>query len=503
MEVFWLTSELDKKRPMLRLVPRSCVRGGMIETYRLKFTLEENPNYKLYFLDINSLYSKVSLDNTFPVGPYKIIIDKKDLNANIKWVDGEFKYKNESMKLDACQITWLAPRNLSKPFLPFRVNNEFNFLGLCRKCVLNKITKTCPHKSVEARTFTSCYMVSEINFAKKLGYKILSWHEIHHYSNEAPFLKEYVKILAAQKLKNSNILNDIPQSDQKTVCDKLNVAMDFNPAYELKPETVCDNTFQKQFYKDMQNSFFGRFALKEPSNSHIFCKTLREIENYAGKPDTELIDLIPISDEICQIEISQLKKSKANLNGNLYITAQINCLARQFLYNEMIKIDNQNGIILACDTDSIIYALKKNVVNPLKVNQEVGAFKHVLPQCKLLSYYSLSPRNYAILYENEKKEICHLLKVKGLALGSDNCSELITHKLYANFVDQNFKENIKTMYLPQMRKKIDKNSKSYSEVLTGFTFSSETHVKRFILKDSKSYETYPYGFQFNLKKNNI
>ena len=499
MEAFWQSSQLDRNRPMLRLVPRSCVRGGMIETYRLKFTLEENPGYKLYFFDINSLYSKVSLDNSFAVGPYKVILDKKDLNTNICWIDGEFKYRNESMKSDACHVTWLAPPNLSKPFLPFRVNNEFNFLGLCRKCVSNKLTKTCKHTSPDVRSFTSCYMVSEINYAKKLGYEILAWHEVHHYSNEAPFIKEFVKVLAAEKLRNSNILKDIPEIEQSSLCQELNKNMAFDPIYELKPETICDNTHQKQFYKDMQNSFFGRFALKEPTNSHIFCKSLREIENYACKPDTELIDLISIDDNICQIEISQPKKSKPNLNGSLYITAQINCLARQFLYDEMIKVEKQNGIILSCDTDSIIFALKEVDPNPLKISHEVGAFKHVLPNCKLLSFYSLSPRNYAILYENEKNEICHLLKVKGLSLGSENCNQLITHQVYAHFVDQNFKNNIETMYLPQMRKKFDKVSKSYSEILTGFTFSSESHVKRFLLKDSINYETFPYGFQFNYK----
>jgi hypothetical protein len=502
IEALWLSSEVEKNRPMSRLVPRATVRGGMIETFKLKFDLKDNPDYKLYFVDINSLYSKVCLENSFGLGPYKIIIDKKDLNANIRWTGTEFKYRNESMKSDVCHVTWLAPSNLTKPFLPFRINDEFNFLALCRTCVLNKITKTCPHKSDDMRSFTSCYTVSEINYAKLLGYEILSWHEVHHYSQESPFLSEFVKILGAEKLRNSNILANVPESEQNNFCDNLNSAMKFDSAYKLTPETICDNLFQKQFYKDMQNSFFGRFALKNHYNSFFFCKTLREIENYANKDNTELVNILPISENICQIEIAQSQKSKVNLNGSLYITSQINSLARQYLYDQIIKVEQANGIVLSCDTDSIIFALKKDVQNPLDISPEIGSFKDVLPGCEIISFYSLNPRNYSILYKNENNKLCHQLKVKGLSLKSENCLQSISHENYALFVDQNFTSNIETIYIPQMKKKFNKNSKTFTEILSGFTFSSETHVKRYLPQsDNLQYQTYPYGFKYVFSNN--
>ena len=497
MEVFWLGSKLDKERPMQRLQPRASVRGGMIETFCLKFTLDENPDYKLYFLDINSLYSKVCLDNSFGVGRYEVIVDKKDLIENISWnpVDKEYKYKNQSMKSDCCHVTWVAPSNLLFPFLPYRINNEFNYLALCKKCVLKKITKFCPHTSIKVRSFTSVYMVAEINYAKSLGYEITEFHELHHYSQETPFLAEYVKILAAEKLKNSNILDGVPDNEKKTFCDNLNQAMNFETTYELSPETVCDNLFQRNFFKDMQNSFFGRFALRTNFNTFLFCKSLREIENYASKQNTELVDFTAINDNICQIEIAQPEKSKTNLNGSLYITSQINCLSRIYLYEQMLKIVKVGGKVLACDTDSICFALRKDCNNPLEVSHKIGSFKHVINNCELLSFYSLNPRNYSILYRNEKNEFCQLLKVKGLSLKSNNSNSLISHKLYSNFVEQNFKNNIENLYIPQMRKKFNKATKSYDDILCGFTFSSETHVKRYLLKNDPKYKTYPYGFK--------
>ncbi len=497
MELFWLTSELEKDRPMLRLFPRATVRGGMIETFRLKFSVEENPEYKLFYLDINSLYSKITLDNSFGVGNYQIIIDKKDLNKNVVWneTNQEFTYKNESMSSDMAHVTWLAPPNLIRPFLPFRVNDEFNYLALCRKCVLKKIVRTCPHRSDKVRSFTSSYSVSELNFAKTLGYTITSWHEIHHYPKQSPFLADYVKILSSQKLKYSNILENILEEEKQPFCDELNKAMNLTYPFELKPETICDNTYQKQFYKSMMNNFFGKFAQKSNYNSFYFCKTLSEIENHINKPNCELIDLTEISENICQIELSNLQKSKPNLNGCLYVTSKINALARQYLYNQILLIEKVNGIILACDTDSVIFGLKKSIKNPLKISPEIGAFKNVLENCELLSFYSLNPRNYSILYKSPDNTINHLLKVKGLSLQSQNCNELITHEMYSKFVEQNFKDTIATFYVPQMRKQFKKSSRSYHEVLSGFTFSSECHVKRYLLKDSKDFETFPYGFK--------
>ena len=180
-----------------------------------------------------------------------------------------------------------------------------------------------------------------------------------------------------------------------------------------------------------------------------------------------------------------------------YITSQINCLARQYLYEQMLKVEEKKGIILSCDTDSIVFAMPKSVKNPLNISPEIGSFKNVLNGCEIMSFYSLSPRNYSIMYKNEKNEMCHMLKVKGLSLGSDNCLQSISHLDYVACVDKNFQETINTVYIPQMRKKFEKTTKTYTDKLSGFTFSSESHVKRYFSQEGNiNYETYPYGFKY-------
>jgi hypothetical protein len=62
----------------------------------------------------------------------------------------------------------------------------------------------------------------------------------------------------------------------------------------------------------------------------------------------------------------------------------------------MLQVENVGGIILACDVDSITFALKKETKCPLQISPKNGDFKHLLPDCNLLSYYSLCPRNYSI-----------------------------------------------------------------------------------------------------------
>jgi len=338
MESFWTSSGLPRKRPLGRLIPRATLRGGFIELYRLKFTVEENPNWKICFADVNSLYSKIAIANKFPIGEYKILLPKDNLEKHITYCDGEFFYKQESMKCDAAHVMILAPTNLRRPYLSYRVNDEHNFLSLCRLCAVNKIAKHCPHKAESSRAFTSCYMVADLAMAVSLGYKILNWFEVHHYEKSDFILRDFVQILGHQKLKYSNILSEVPESDQTTFCDNINQQMGFQDNNCLRPEIVNNNLSQKQLYKDMMNSFFGRFALHTNFTKHYFCRNMREIEILASKQNSELVDIFSVTDNVCQIEVASSSKVSPSQQGCLYITSLINALARKFIYQKSQEV---------------------------------------------------------------------------------------------------------------------------------------------------------------------
>jgi hypothetical protein len=192
LEAFWLSTNLSRSRPLVRLTPRSTLRGGYTELYRLKFTVEENPGWKIYFADVNSLYAHIAMNTSFPTGKYKILLD--GLKQNISFQNGKFLYKNESMGGDAAHVTVLAPSDLFRPYLSYRVNDELCFMSLCRKCMVEKQNRPCRHIKDEGRAFSSCYQITDLEKAVSLGYTVLEFHEIHHYETRNVILTDFVKV---------------------------------------------------------------------------------------------------------------------------------------------------------------------------------------------------------------------------------------------------------------------------------------------------------------------
>lgn len=497
IETFWVSSNLPKDRPLIRLTPRATLRGGFIEIYRLKFSVLENPGWSLYFADANSLYSHIVLTNSFPVGKYQVILDPHDLNSNIKFINNQFFYRNESMKGDSAHVKIVAPKNLFRPYLPFRLNDEFNHMALCRACLKNKSNKKCYHRLDEVRAFTSCYQITDLEKAVSLGYKILEWYEVHHYSKREPLFQKFVKILASQKLCNTKLFSSNNTNVQNDVCKNLNLKMNLQGNLALNPSKIIDNPAQKQLYKEMLNSFYGRFALHTNFSKHFFCRNLAEIEKYAAMPDNVIIDLIPLTDNVCEIELVSPSKIRPSTSGTLYLTSEINALARKFIYEKAEEIEKLTGIILSIDTDSLLFALPSEISDPLTYSHSFGDFKPVLDATdKIESFYSFGPRNYSLSYKDAKGVDHHLLKVKGLSTKSSNNCNLISSNLYKEFIDKSFHSEVCNIYLPQMHKVVDKQTKKFHEILTYFNFGNDIHVKRYIFNNDQKYLTYPYGYKF-------
>jgi hypothetical protein len=108
------------------------------------------------------------------------------------------------MQGDAAHVKVLPPPNLFRPYLPYRLNDEYNHMALCRACLTQKLAKRCIHRTNENRAFVSCYQVTDLEKAVSLGYKILEWYELHHYSKRKPIFEQFVKILGSQKLLNTS-----------------------------------------------------------------------------------------------------------------------------------------------------------------------------------------------------------------------------------------------------------------------------------------------------------
>lgn len=493
---FWLESRLPKSRNLVRLNPRASVRGGFLELYKLKALASESK--EITFVDCNSLYSYIALDCNLPLGGYHTL-HYQDLLDQISLRDGQFYYKNESMQCDIAHVEILAPSNLKRPFLSFRVNDEYSFMANCHKCARLKLTKPCRHNSQD-RSFQSTWTCRELAYAcSTLNYQIVHWYEVHHYRHFKPVLSDFVKIFASEKLKSSNVLSGLStQSERQLFCDDVNQRMQFqNDQLKLTPQNCCDNVASKNYFKNCLNSLFGRFSLHSEQLRHVFCKSLHDIQVIVSNPSNTVVDLFSVNDDIIELVYVNRPTVQANRRSNLYFTAIINAQARIFIYDLSKKLSELGCEILTIDTDAICFVHDKNVAFPFDVGVSFGQFKHVLgPGNKIDAFYSLGVRSYIIAYTDENGKQNFITKIKGMSLTSHNNCDIITPDVISNFIEKRFSNEVESVYVPQSRAYINKQTKSFSNLISAHEYSNELHVRRFILPKDKTFQTYSFGYDF-------
>ena len=89
----------------------------------------------------------------------------------------------------AILLTIVPPSNLLHPFLLYKTRLGKTVLTLCKLCS-EKCSKQCAH-SDEERALTGSYMISEIEYALTLNYKIIQIFECHVYFETKFIFKEF------------------------------------------------------------------------------------------------------------------------------------------------------------------------------------------------------------------------------------------------------------------------------------------------------------------------
>lgn len=492
---FWKRSKLDPKRPLSRLVPRCAIRSGFNELYQLQ--CEATESQKLHYIDCNSLYSFIARDMEFPVGEYQVILEK-DLQQHLKIINNKFLYKDEDCSCSIAHVSLLAPKDLYAPFLSYRFGEQ-NYTSLCFKCVQVKNTGVCRHKCPYKRRFTSTYTVLEIEYCLSLGYELLYCYEMYHYPKKAQVLSDFIKVISSLKLRATDIFQDVPTCDRQKMCDQLNVKMKFDePSLQLTPHNVDPNDSQKQYLKNLLNSLFGRFALNSNYSKQEFVNSKAGLDNILSKKDIEILDIFPVSDSAMKVEYCQTGAACTSREGNLFYTALINAKARIFMYDLMQKLTKANCSVIYVDTDAILYSASPQFKPPVDFTPAFGDFKHVLgPFATIKKFYSLGCKNYCILY-TEQGKLKYITKIKGLSVNSHNLTDKISPETYERFIQAHFEDQVINEYIPQSRCKLEKQTRTFKQIMLTQKFTSELHIKRYLLKKTKfyKYKTFPYGYGF-------
>jgi hypothetical protein len=490
---FWAQSKLDPKRPLTRLVPRAALRSGFNELYQLK--CEATSTKKLYYYDCNSLYSFIARDMEFPLGEYEVALEQ-DLQKYLKIENNKFLYKNEDCSCDIAHVSLLPPRDLFAPFLSYRFGEQ-SYNSLCFKCVQTKNIGVCRHKCPNKRRLTSTYTVIEIEFCLSLGYQLLYVYELYHYSQKAPVLSDFVKVISSYKLRATDLFDNVPKCDQTKVCDELNAKMRFTePCLKLSPQNIKPNNAQKQYLKDFLNCVFGRFALNSNYSKREFVRSQSELNRILSNKENELLDFFPINDCTMQVEFCKTGELMTSREGNLFYTALITAKARIFMYQYIQKLSSDGCDVIYIDTDSLLFSGPNDYQLPFAVTPAFGDFKPVLGStAEIKTFYSLGCKNYCILF-SEQGKLSYVTKIKGLSVNSHNLTDKISPKMYETFIKAHFEDRVIHEFIPQSRCKLEKQTRTFKQLMMTQKFSNELHLKRYILKKTKSYRTFPFGFNF-------
>ena len=119
------------------------VRGGLNEVYRIFWDKKEAQNGIMYYLDKNSAYLFMAMQNSFPIGPYDILT-YYDLQ-NLRFNGTYFETQNGTKLLGLALVRVLCPPNIKFPFLSYRsTTTGRNYIACCKLCADTK-SLNCTH----------------------------------------------------------------------------------------------------------------------------------------------------------------------------------------------------------------------------------------------------------------------------------------------------------------------------------------------------------------------
>lgn len=435
----------------------------------------------------------LQLSILFFVGKY-FIMSGSDVNK-IE-IENNQLYFNKNHLFGSILLTIVPPKNLLIPFLPIRKQSDNkSILTLCYKCAEiapSKFFNQCKHSDIE-RALTSSYLISEIEFALKLGYKILKIFECHIYQQEKFIFRDFVKKLNYYKIINSGCLDKFKTLQEKTeYCTFLNKEMELKTPFDISPEKVCNNPQMKELYKMSANCLFGKIQQRHDYNRSFLIDNQSDLEEKYFAYGNQIENIVRYNDNICQMFVkADYSKLGPNRNANCYVGARITAFARQTMYEHLTFLLEKKATLYYSDTDSLFFTLKSSTHN-LPISDCVGHFKEVIPSKDILSFHCLGPKNYIISFKNENK-IELMTKVKGINLNSFFLQEELSVELYNDYINLFLKNSRKSKTLNQRLIKKSK-SKLLASKLELITFSNDVKINRQIVLNNCNYTTVPFGY---------
>ncbi|CAL2035822.1 unnamed protein product [Caenorhabditis brenneri] len=446
-----IKKELDSNKKMKQffiecrhtsqLNPRDSMYGGRTQPFQA-FAKADSMNTIQYF-DFCSLYPHTNMIGAeYPKGQPEVI--RTDF---LPIVVGSVPYRG----LIFCDI--LPPKDLGIPVLPYKTRSKLLF-PLCRTCAERPSGSVCTHNEENQRYLTGTWVSEEINLAIKMGYKILKYHEVWHWSDRKWFTGGFFKSFLQPLLKIKHEASGWPSEVTTDVEKQKHIDTIYeNDGVLLDADKVKKNPALRQMSKLFLNSAWGKFA----QNPQKVDMQLMDVEdgsgvfNFLNSSLHEPTCLQTWGDHHLLVARKPLKDSvKTPRFCNVVYGSITTALARIRLYEALNRVGAKN--LIYCDTDSVMF------LQPVGVDllgdlcgDGLGKLTNEVKQgMRITEVVTTAPKVYAYCLEDENGQLSYEIKAKGMTL---NCATR-DNVTFDNMKNMMLKHVKKQQYTPLRGQKV-------------------------------------------------
>ncbi len=267
--------------------------------------------------------------------------------------------------------------------------------------------------------------------------------------------------------------------------------MDFQRDLKLTEENVQENKSKRASFKLLGNSMLGKFSQRPQYSEVLYVNTQEQIEKIFS--EEEILDIVPISENICELEILTQNQNPSSRSGNCVIGAFVTALARIQIHKDLMLLDSRGYDICYVDTDGIIFVDPTASCNlPLSLSVCPGDYKHELgAEASLKSFACLARKTYSISYSSKSTKKVSV-KSSGLSLSGSLAKKELQMTDFLALLSHWVAEKEMKVKIPQHRSFVVQERNTITHKISNHHLSNKLDVQRVVQDINKP--TLPFGY---------
>ncbi len=239
----------------------------------------------------------------------------------------------------------------------------------------------------------------------------------------------------------------------------------------------------------------GKFSQRSQYSETLFVSSQQQMEK--AFKEHNIIDLMPISENSCELEILADQKTTPNRTGNCIIGAFVTAHARIQLHKDIMSLQSRGYEVFYCDTDGIIFIDPNPKLSrplPLSLSPCPGDYKHELGNNVIIkSFACLARKTYSLSFTKKDQKTNEVsVKSSGLSLSSFLAKKALSISDFKNLLLNWQQTKEMSIEVPQLRRFLNTQSSTVHHKICNHKLSNQLNVQRIV--QNTSLKTRPFGF---------